>query len=125
MYYIRDTTAKGDLVLWWRPQRSGYTSVLAQAGLYTEAEARDIHKIRGTDIPYPEETARKVSEAVVFQEDLQVFRSEYLGTWQRGEDPPQLLKSAWEGAQRDVQNITDREHHFFEVNAELRRRRGE
>lgn len=48
-YLIRDTTARGELVLWWGPDRCGYTTVLDKAGLYTKTEAEAIEKIRGTD----------------------------------------------------------------------------
>lgn len=37
--------------LYWRPKRAGYSSSLLDAGLYSEAEARSIERIRGTDKP--------------------------------------------------------------------------
>lgn len=66
-YYIRDMTATGDLCLWWRPDRCGYTTDLDQAGVYSEDEANKIARIRGTDKPYPVESVSAVARRVVFR----------------------------------------------------------
>lgn len=41
----------GDNVLWWRPDRSGYTVDVDQAGRYSKAEAESIRGLRGLDFP--------------------------------------------------------------------------
>jgi len=51
LFYIRETTSRG--VLWWGPDRCGYTYSLGDAGQYTEEEAQRIERIRGTDVAYP------------------------------------------------------------------------
>lgn len=44
-YVIRHTDANGDQ-MWWRADRSGYTSELIAAGVYGHDEARRIERIR-------------------------------------------------------------------------------
>jgi len=65
-YYIMETTVRGELVLWWRPDRKGYTTALDKAGIYSRAEAQAIARIRGTDIPYPVAEVEAVVHRVVF-----------------------------------------------------------
>jgi hypothetical protein len=69
-FYIRDVETGGDLVLWWRPDRRGYTSCLEKAGIYSKAEAESIARIRGTDVPYPKHEVDSLARLVVFQDDL-------------------------------------------------------
>jgi hypothetical protein len=61
----------GDLALWWRPDRRGYTTNVDEAGRYTEEEALSIQAIRGGDIPVPESFLRKCVKrrTVVSSED--------------------------------------------------------
>ena len=42
-----------DCALFWRPNRSGYTFQLDEAGRYSREEAMAIHANRATDIPVP------------------------------------------------------------------------
>ena len=39
--------------LWWRPNRSGYTADLSEAGRYSKEDAESIAGIRGDDFPVP------------------------------------------------------------------------
>lgn len=42
-YYLLSTKpGHGDILVWWRPDRCGYTSDLGKAGKYTETEAESI-----------------------------------------------------------------------------------
>lgn len=53
LYYIQDTrTIVGNCVLWWRPNRLGYTTDLNEAGRYTQKEALAQHRSRDTDVPW-------------------------------------------------------------------------
>jgi len=55
-FYILDTrTIVGNCGLWWRPDGSGYTTELSEAGLYSEEYARSR---RDTDLAVPEEIAK-------------------------------------------------------------------
>lgn len=45
-YYISCTEENGDLLLLWKPQRSGYTVYIDQAGLYSREESEAIESIR-------------------------------------------------------------------------------
>lgn len=53
-YLILHKQRVGDLALWWRANRSGYTVDLSQAGRYSKEEAQSIAHIRGEDYPVPE-----------------------------------------------------------------------
>lgn len=64
-FYIRDTTVSGELVLWWRAERRGYTNNLSEAGVYTKKDALAIEDIRGTDIAYPKATIDALAIRVV------------------------------------------------------------
>jgi hypothetical protein len=57
--------------LWWRPNRSGYTVDVYQAGRYSKEEADSIADIRGEDYPVPEDAVGDVLElrTVVCVED--------------------------------------------------------
>jgi len=37
-YYIMDLPVRGDCILWWRPNSSGYTGYLESAGRYSHEE---------------------------------------------------------------------------------------
>lgn len=66
-FYIMDTTATGELILWWRPNRRGYTTLLDEAGVYSAEEAEKIVSIgRGTDIPCRQSHVDGVARTVVF-----------------------------------------------------------
>lgn len=64
MYFIMCKERVGGLVLWWRPDRHGYTTNLLEAGKYTGIEAESIYRIRGTDFPVPENNVLKVRRVV-------------------------------------------------------------
>lgn len=42
LYYIKTKGFVGNDLLWWRPNRGGYTANLSQAGKYSAAEALEI-----------------------------------------------------------------------------------
>ena len=70
-YFIQDTRSfVGDSVVWWRPNRAGYTVNLDEAGEYEESEARSIERNRGTDKPIPVEVARCVASSHVIADRL-------------------------------------------------------
>lgn len=56
-YYIITTRHRAigpaGVLLFWGPNRSGYRTILEQAGRYTEAEAKDITELRGGDYMVP------------------------------------------------------------------------
>lgn len=64
-YYIQYTKQfVGNSVLWWRPNRGGYTSDIDQAGIYSAEEARRIERRRdGTDKAWP----RSVIDRIISQ----------------------------------------------------------
>lgn len=71
LYYIQDTrTYFGDTILWWGPNRGGYTCKLAEAGLYSEEEAERIFHLRGTDVPVLQEDAERAARPTVMVGDL-------------------------------------------------------
>lgn len=79
LFYIQDTRqVVGNCVLWWGPDRAGYTTELDKAGLYEEDEARSIERLRGTDKAWPKDQIDKVAVRHVrgehLKEDLHVAR---------------------------------------------------
>lgn len=71
-FYIMDASAvSGELHLWWKPNRRGYTRRLDEAGVYSRREAEQIQKIRGTDVPYRKTMVDAAAYRVVFQHDLE------------------------------------------------------
>jgi hypothetical protein len=63
-------TWQGDSVVWWAPDRNGYTFRLDKAGVYDEAEARRIERIRGEDWAVPVEIAEAAASRHVAAQDL-------------------------------------------------------
>ena len=94
MYYIQDTRQfVGNDVLWWGPDRKGYTCKIDQAGLYTKEEAIAQFKSRETDVPWPQEYIDGVTSRVV---DHQAMKRETCGEelphverWQPPKPKPQ------------------------------------
>lgn len=74
-FYIQCTDADGDLVLWWKPKCSGYTSRIEEAGLYTRDEAAAIKRARGTDIPWPVSQIEKVARRYVHVDALHELKA--------------------------------------------------
>lgn len=68
----------GNNYLWWRPDRRGYTDNIAEAGLYDEAEARSIERLRGQEIAVPESVVLKNVVRVV-----QTLHALECARWQR------------------------------------------
>lgn len=53
MYYIQNKGYVGNCLLFWRPNRDGYTCDLDEAGKYSKEEADDICRTRPKeDIPH-------------------------------------------------------------------------
>lgn len=70
-YYVQQTvTWQGDSVVWWSPDRCGYTFRLDKAGVYEEEEARAIEGIRGEDYAVPVEIAQAAASRHVAGQDL-------------------------------------------------------
>lgn len=65
-FYIRcdDQFGYDGSILWWGPERRGYTTNLDAAGLYYEDEARRIEGLRGTDRAVQRDIAHGVSHVV-------------------------------------------------------------
>jgi hypothetical protein len=58
--------SKDDVCLWWRPESRGYTTDLAQAGLYSAEEAGVIERGSGGNVlAVDEATARSLAYQVV------------------------------------------------------------
>ena len=56
LYYIQDTRQiVGNCMLWWGPNRAGYTTQLEEAGLYPKKEAEEICRNRRTDRAWPKD----------------------------------------------------------------------
>lgn len=55
-------------LLWWRPNSSGYTTKLAEAGRYTCGEATRIQHIRGTDLAIWD---RKLTSEATLAEEIE------------------------------------------------------
>lgn len=54
-YLILHKDRAQGLAIWWRAERSGYTTDVSVAGRYTLDEALSIARIRGDDFPVDEE----------------------------------------------------------------------
>lgn len=69
--YVIETTTEGDLVLFWRPLRCGYTSLWSEAGVYNGWDASAIMSLRGTDTAWPRAHVESLIKQVVRRDDLQ------------------------------------------------------
>lgn len=64
----------GDLVLWWGPDRNGYTTNIDDAGRYTREEAERIEASRPTtDVAVPAAAAADVARSVAYRESFAGF----------------------------------------------------
>lgn len=70
IFYTDENVSDEEGALWWKPNRSGYTRSLNNAGLYSESEARFIERIRGKDVAVPREIAEKFSVRIVPRESI-------------------------------------------------------
>lgn len=71
-YYVQDSRQYvGNSVLWWRKDRAGYTTNLAEAHVFTEAEADACRRDRATDIPWPKAAIDAIADLHV---DMQRLR---------------------------------------------------
>jgi len=59
--------AAGDLRLWWKPERKGYTTLLADAGRYSLKEARDICGDGKDEVMWTEQDAVNAARHVVLK----------------------------------------------------------
>jgi hypothetical protein len=65
-FFIQDQSRSlGNSALWWRPNLSGYTINLDEAGRYTLEEALKIERMRGTDVKVLESIARRAAMTTV------------------------------------------------------------
>ena len=61
MFYILDTrSVVGNCAMWWGEGGKGYTCDLDKAGLYPKAEGDEMHEMRDTDVPVPQEMAERL-----------------------------------------------------------------
>lgn len=70
LYLIKTDQFVGNEVLWWRANSAGYTTRFDEAGRYSEADARRIEGIRGTDKAVPVVLVARVVSRTVRAEDL-------------------------------------------------------
>lgn len=62
----KHTKGDDEFLTWWRPNRAGYTWNIDAAGVYDEAEAREIcEPSRGDCVAVPVEVARRLTMTVV------------------------------------------------------------
>ncbi len=65
---------RGDLVLWWGPDRMGYTTNIDGAGRYTREEAERIAASRpAMDVAVPATAAADVARSVAYRESFAGF----------------------------------------------------
>jgi len=71
LYLIQcKSESAGNSVLWWKPDRLGYTGDLDKAGRYTKAEAESIERLRGEERKVPEALALSLVKRHVLVDDL-------------------------------------------------------
>ena len=70
----------GNFLLFWGPDRRGYTVDLDKAGKYTLEEALKIEKLRGTDKAIPLEVAERATIRVVDDDLFKREMANYLNT---------------------------------------------
>lgn len=70
-YYIQDTRpAIGNYALWWKTDGNGYTTDLAQAGIFSQMEAESIERRRITDKKWSVAIIQQLAKYQVALEDL-------------------------------------------------------
>ena len=80
-FYILDMRAfVGNCAMFWAKNKSGYTTELENAGLYTEEETRGL---RDTDVIVPEAMARAAAVTHVRLERLQTALDEAGIRWRK------------------------------------------
>lgn len=71
LYYIECMERQTDFISWWKPNRTGYTYNLNEAGKYTWDEARQIiEQARGGDQEWDCEAVDAISGRTVFAHHL-------------------------------------------------------
>lgn len=71
LYYLQCTSHYAfDYILWWRPDAKGYTHNLAEAGLYTEEDARSHVRCRGLEVAWHKDDVLKFTDQAVSIEKL-------------------------------------------------------
>ncbi len=78
-YYIQDKRQYvGNDMLFWTQSKGGYTTDLDKAGLFTEAEAREICRHRKSDIAWPENHLKEVCKKVVDMQYVNLVKRKFL-----------------------------------------------
>lgn len=54
-FYLQDSRSYCGNAMYWRSDKGGYTTNVAEARVFTLAEALALHNNRATDIPWPKE----------------------------------------------------------------------
>lgn len=81
IYLIQDARSyDGDDVIWWRPDRRGYTTNFDEAGRYSEEEAKKIVSLRDTDIAIPLFLVQQAATKIVRRDalDQSIYKSRIL-----------------------------------------------
>jgi hypothetical protein len=69
-YYILEKTYQSDTILFWKPNRGGYTCNLGEAGVYNEVEAKELSRLRASTFAVPAEKVFNLSFRSVSKEYL-------------------------------------------------------
>lgn len=87
-YLVKSTkwSEHNGYITWWGPNRSGYTDLICEAGIYSEDEAKYLEKTHGSNIcvavPYDQkmvEEATKQQEIIISNCEKQIERyKEYI-----------------------------------------------
>lgn len=83
-----------DYILWWKPNRQGYTYDIRKAGLYTLEEATAICKVRGQERAWAEEAVLTGVEHAVSIEKLHALghQAAYVPTREQRKNSPKNKK---------------------------------
>lgn len=67
-YLLMDACRSGVNIVWWKPHRQGYTTDVAEAGVYGPGDALQMERIGGDVIAVPVPLANRYATSVVTEE---------------------------------------------------------